>query len=948
MTDPTRPEAPASRYAVEAVRFLGEAQAARAVRGDIWLADLVVAATAAGGADAQRVRRQLLARSVLLTEGMAPEAWAQARAAAEALGVTGPLELFQSAGEENAGIHLVQSPVLLEIRGRLLSLLDAGATLAVFGHELGHWLAHGPDSPDGALGLVVSAALHHGAVPEHAARHVSALSMAREITADRFGLLACGSLDAALRLEMATTTGLSAADLTWDTTAYLAQCRGLIEAVEAEGSAVLGRTHPEHGLRAWALWLWSESDRYHALTGKGPGSRPIDEVEARIAKVMGNAPTGGLAEGALMLDPVPEVHECALAAAVLVALSDGTLSDEEVLAIEGVFGHRVADWQRYLAWDSALEAFADTGAVVIAGGAGAQRAVFQVLVHVLAADGKVEQSEIEMVCSVGDALRCGTLYRALLTPVLRTLGVEVPDLDGAVKPIPMPARTDEAEAALEIFLRGVLRRGGGEASPRRMSRLLGDQDCGPESLTTVQRMLEAVGLEAEGDLAEWPRDRPLRLRPTEAARLAMNEDAAPILKDIDEPARKRLSTALTRLRDQLVSGDGRSPSIRLRRTRSGRSFDLAELEGLSVGHAERVLTLLRAGSRARVVDGREVGVHDGAARVSRELVALEREAIGRAEETGARDLYVGGPFLTGVVGGYLVRAPILLHPVDLERSQGRGFALVPRPGELPVANQALVRLLFAKKGLSFPDDLAETLNQAAEGGVEALRAVLAEQGIVARPETEALQALDPRDEAFASWPDGRVVLESCAVLGFFPQSSSDMIQDYDALIAAVADPGLPLAEHLGAAGALLPADLRQALGITDSVPSSPAPLVPVVAADPSQLAVLRQARSRRALVVDGPPGTGKSQVIVNLVVDALSRGETVAVVCEKRAALDVVAQRLDAVGLRHLLAVVHDVNEDRRPLFEQVLRRLDEGLARDHDPVAADRLDESWPPSPRP
>jgi hypothetical protein len=77
-------------------------------------------------------------------------------------------------------------------------------------------------------------------------------------------------------------------------------------------------------------------------------------------------------------------------------------------------------------------------------------------------------------------------------------------------------------------------------------------------------------------------------------------------------------------------------------------------------------------------------------------------------------------------------------------------------------------------------------------------------------------------------------------------------------------------------------------------------------------------------VVDGPPGTGKSQVIVNLVADALARGERVAVVCEKRAALDVVAHRLDGVGLRHLLAVVHDVQEDRRALYGQVVARLED------------------------
>lgn len=934
------PESPPRppRFDVERVRFAGERAAAAAMRGDVWLQDLIMAAEARGKADPSRIKRSLMARSLKLTEGMAPDTWRAARAAAAALGVTESIEIFQSAGAENAAIHLVDAPVFLEIRGRLLSLLDDAGTVAVFGHELGHYLAHGPGSPDGALGMVVHAAMEHGGTPEHAQRHASKLSMAREITADRFGLLACGDLDAALRLEMAAATGLASGDLTWDTKAYLAQCRALIEETAEAGQEARGTTHPEHGMRAWALWLFSESDLYKELTGQGPGTWILSEVDEEIAAVLGAAPSEGLLESALLLDPIPEVHECALAAAVLVALADNVLAEEESLAIEKVFAHLVPDWQRYLTWDNAIEAFSDTGAVVIAGGARVQRSVFQVLIHVLAADGEVTTSEIEMVCSVGDALRCGTMYRALLTPVLKALGAEVPDLDAVEHVIPMPAREDEAQAALEVFLGGIVRRGGGEATPRRMFRLLGDREGSGASRALLLALIERLGLECTADLEQTELDTPvaLTLTPETRARQAAVERPPP--PDIDAPDRTRLTHALTRLRDQLVSGDGRSPSIRLRRSRRGRSFDLFALESLSVGHAERVLTLVQSAAAARVVDGKEVGVHEGAELVSRELVALEREALLRQEQTGARNLFVGAPFLTGVFRGYLVRAPLILHPFDLERSQGRGFRLVPRADDPPVANQALIRLLFAKKNVSFPDELGEDLDTAAAEGLDALRSVLADQGIVARPEGEALKAFDPRDEAFATWPEGRVVVEPCAVLGFFPQSSSDMIQDYDGLLAAIADPSVDLAARLGAAGALLPADLREALGVSAEVPPSAAPLVPVVLADPTQRGVLSQARTSRALVVDGPPGTGKSQVIVNLVADALARGETVAVVCEKRAALDVVAQRLEQLGLRHLLAVVHDVHDDRRGLYDQVVKRLGEAMLRDHDGAVSERV----------
>lgn len=925
---------------VERIRFSGEREAAAALRADAWLADLVLAAESRGRADPARIKRQLMARSLMLTEGMAPDVWAAARTAAEVLGVTTPLEIHQSAGVENAAIHLVDSPVLLEIRGKLMASLGPAETVAVFGHELGHYLAHGPTAPDGALGMVTGIALEHPGTPDHAVRHASVLAMAREITADRFGLLATRDLDAALRLEMASATGLSADALTWDTTAYLEQCTALIAETREAGEHSRGVTHPEHGMRAWALWLFSETEVYAELTGAGPATRTLADIDAEIAEVLGASAPEGLVETALALDPIPEVHECALASAVLVALADDELAEEEALAIESVFAPLVPDWQRYLVWDNAMEAFSDTGAVVIRGGARVQRSVFQILIHVMAADGAVPDSEVRMVCAIGDALQCGTLFRALLTPVLKTLGVEPPELVAGEHIIPMPARAGEAEAALRVYLEGVLRRRGGDVTLRRMARLLGARDATEEVRGRIAAHMGELGLICDPPLDEAELDRPFALALTDEAAAALDAEEAPVLADAHEPARVRLTSALTRLRDQLVSGDGRSPSIRLRRCATGRALDLFALESLSVGHAERVRTLIAAGQSARVVDGKEVGVHEGAERVAAELLALQREAKARTEETGAEDLALGTPFLTGVFYGYLVRAPLILLPVELERTQGRGFRVVPRADTPPVANQALVRLLFTKKNVPFPEDLSERLDAAAAEGVDAVRDVLADEGIVARPEGEDLVAMKPRDEAFATWPNGRVVLEPCAVLGFFPQSASDMIQDYDALLEAVATDTEGLGTRLGAAGPLLPAELRAAVGVPSEVEASDAPLVPVVRADPSQLAVLRRARETTTLVVDGPPGTGKSQVIVNLVADALARGQTVAVVCEKRAALDVVAQRLAQEGLEHLLAVVHDVSVDRRALYDRVVQRLGESLLRDHDAAARERVDE--------
>jgi hypothetical protein len=59
-------------------------------------------------------------------------------------------------------------------------------------------------------------------------------------------------------------------------------------------------------------------------------------------------------------------------------------------------------------------------------------------------------------------------------------------------------------------------------------------------------------------------------------------------------------------------------------------------------------------------------------------------------------------------------------------------------------------------------------------------------------------------------------------------------------------------------------------------------------------------------------------VIVNLITDALQQQKKVLVVCQKRAALDVVYQRLDGLGLSNNVALVHDEKNDRKKLYAKV------------------------------
>ncbi len=873
--------------------------------------------------DPGRVRRQLLANALRLTDTMAPDAYRAARLAQRTLAISGDLEIFQRGGGENACIHLVEAPILLEIQGHLLPLLDEAALIGVFGHELGHFLAHGPTSPL-ARPHAVTAAVGQPGVDAALERDLLSLSMFAELTADRVGLLACQDLHAMLRLEMITLTGLSGEVLTWDTQAYLAQCRELMESVVNGSESAYGGTHPEHSLRAYALWLFSETKIYRQLTGRGPGTRTLQDVDATLAKALQCG--GGADPGYHMLDEPPrDLHECALAASVIVAYADDLLADEEAEAIERIFAPLVGDWREYLNYDFALTRFRQTAQVVGAAGGDLIRALFNLLVHVMGADGIVDRDEVRAIVAIGQELGRGPEFRKLLTSTLSALQVDIDAEKADPIPLPLPPGKAEVTDALDCFLDGTVRRGESVITLRRLLRLLGKQRPDPQAIQTLEASMTRRMIHADHNLAQVELDQRLHL----IAPVEVDDEPEQVELPPDAETRTGLIRALTRLRDLLVSGDGRSPSVRLRRMRRGRTFDLFRLDAVTVGRAERCLAQVSGSKATTFIRTAESGTHDRALSCTKDLVALARENRSRIEEKGTNDLYLGYPLLTGNIGvdgkstTYLVRAPLVLFPVDLvEIAKGaRGFDGVPRKDETPIVNQSLLRLVFNKKGLAFSDELSDELDALAgdpAGGVPAVLRKIAEVGLKVSHQPGTLHVFKDRNEEF----DGRgtfLEIEESAVLGIFPQSNSDLLQDYNGLISDLSK-NLDLEKALAAAQVLLPDSLqtRSARARGPAKPAAP----PVVSADPSQRAVVDECRANEATVVDGPPGTGKSQVIVNLVADALRRGERVAVVCEKRAALDVVSQRLEVLGLRKLLGVVHDVHEDRRDLFDQIDKRI--------------------------
>ena len=287
------------------------------------------------------------------------------------------------------------------------------------------------------------------------------------------------------------------------------------------------------------------------------------------------------------------------------------------------------------------------------------------------------------------------------------------------------------------------------------------------------------------------------------------------------------------------------------------------------------------------------------------LQALATSARTAVEETGANNLYLAIGALAWESDGSRLHSPLILIPVNLERT-GDDFRLILDETGASTPNYSFLDRFARDTGI----ELTELRNPR-----------LDEHGIDLRATLDGVRDRLRR----AGWDD---VVTATVHLGLFRFSTYRMWKDLEDHWPTIA--ANPLVAHLMSAGRQQdfvdpagPAD--RDLDIDEATQNLP------LAADSTQARVVADAVAGRSLVVEGPPGTGKSQTVSNLIFRALATGRTIMFVAEKKSALDVVARRLrEETGIGDLLLNLHDngmkPTEVRRALRRALaLRRGESG-----------------------
>lgn len=304
------------------------------------------------------------------------------------------------------------------------------------------------------------------------------------------------------------------------------------------------------------------------------------------------------------------------------------------------------------------------------------------------------------------------------------------------------------------------------------------------------------------------------------------------------------------------------------------------------------------------------------------------------QESGAKDLYVGWPFVEGKFNdGTTLRAPLCFFPVELDQ-ENNNWVLCPKKDVNISFNKSLLLAFAHYNEIQLPDELVEFTFDGYDKESTAFKNMLYEQlresPIDIRFDREfygdKLQSFPAQHKsAFeGKQKEGEISIKMQAVLGIFPQADSYLVPDYDFLLnhleaenlddffaqksqnvpdrsAPDFDPTRHFLNQLNEAETFTPFDL-----------------------DSYQENALNAVKKGNSLVVQGPPGTGKSQLICNLISDFIARGKKVLVVSQKRAALDVVFERLKSVGIDDFAALVHDFKGDRKVIYDQVASQIEQ------------------------
>ena len=293
--------------------------------------------------------------------------------------------------------------------------------------------------------------------------------------------------------------------------------------------------------------------------------------------------------------------------------------------------------------------------------------------------------------------------------------------------------------------------------------------------------------------------------------------------------------------------------------------------------------------------------NDSKKRMESQLLNLYRKAKNDLEEGGSNTLFLSIGMLRWKENDKLdrsYRAPLILLPVELVRTSARSPIKIRQiKDEEPIFNSTLIEFLNRDYEINLDQFRGELPTDDSGVDVDKIWTIV-RQKISDVPGFEVVEDLVLSTFSFAKylmWRDLRDRVDDLKsnlfVEHLIERPQEVFSQNHEFIEQSQVDQKI-----------------------------RPSELFAPLNADSSQMVAIEASGRSQDFVMEGPPGTGKSETIANIICHNLALGRRVLFVAEKMAALNVVYRRLQKVGVSHLCLELHSNKANKTAVLEQLRR----------------------------
>lgn len=286
-----------------------------------------------------------------------------------------------------------------------------------------------------------------------------------------------------------------------------------------------------------------------------------------------------------------------------------------------------------------------------------------------------------------------------------------------------------------------------------------------------------------------------------------------------------------------------------------------------------------------------------------QLKSLKREIEEFAKETGRYEMFIGYPFVTGYINKDMqIKAPLVLFPVVVNIEDDSTVSIEAKHDEFIQFNKVLM-LAYAKEHRLNNEGLIMEFDNLIDYKLKSVKDVvdyLSAYGFKFDYDANNKELVRFEQIAEPSYKDDGLKIINACVIGRFPLANA-IYNDYSLLEK----------KHLtsDAIDQLLAGKQAKKIKKVDDK------VYTINDLDYAQENAIEKLNQSGNLVIYGPPGTGKSQTIVNIISDALCKNKKVLVVSQKKAALDVVFNRLKNLNSKCMF--ITDAEKNKVEFYER-------------------------------